>query len=758
MQAAPPRRYTFDTFVVDARARELVRAGIRQRVPDQSIQVLLALLEHAGDIVTREELQARLWPLGTFVDFEQGLNSVVRRLRHALGDTASVPRYIETLPRRGYRFIGPVKVWSDHAPGIRAADGPDAGRRLGRWVAFSAVVIALAALVLASSMERPPTVEAGLSFEDVATRLTFDDGLQTQPSLSPDGHRLAYAADTHGDFDIWTQPVAGGEAVRLTRDPADDWQPDWSPDGTRIVYRSERDGGGLFVSALDGTPDERLTTGGASPLWAPDGRHVLYLDTLVSSLRSMLHVVDIRRGAARPVAHAEGAAGWHADGRHVVVLSSLPGPFAPSAMSVDIIAGQIRHWRVRPAVTRAFIEAELSIPVGGSVHWGPRQTSLVFVGDVHGARSVWSVGVDEQARELVPPLRRIATGPEASHVAVARAGTRMAVSASSHAARLWISDLDADGTVRAGSSRPLTPTPMHVERPDVSRRGDVVVFVRSRPGGELRREVVVRHLADDYEQVVRVQHQNEVLLYPRVNGTGTRVSFTVIRRDTATDASQRVVVADLATRRETPLTSWTRVSDIEHATQWAPDDIHIVASGRRYVPGRPSIVLLPLDTAPNAERHGRVVTTVDVGELTQASVSPDGRWVVFRVADTEGSQAGQIAVVGVTGGTRADWTVLTSKTSHADKPRWSDRGDAIYFIEHEGADMDLWRLPFDSAHGRPAGIARRIAVFGGPGRHLLRDIRALEVGIGGGRLVLPIVQPRGGIWMLDNWGSPRPAH
>lgn len=95
----------FDDWTLDPRSGELGRGGDRLRLQEQPLQILCALLERPGDLVTREELVARLWPKGV-VDFETGLNTAVRRLRIALGDDADAPRYIETLPRRGYRFIG----------------------------------------------------------------------------------------------------------------------------------------------------------------------------------------------------------------------------------------------------------------------------------------------------------------------------------------------------------------------------------------------------------------------------------------------------------------------------------------------------------------------------------------------------------------------------------------------------------------------------------------------------------------------------
>src|SRR6266850_8221809 len=101
-----PRALRFGAFEADLHSGELRKNGLRVRLPEQPFQLLTILLEHPGEMVTREDLQKRLWPDGTFVDFEQGLNAVVKRLREALEDPAETPGLIETLPRRGYRFIG----------------------------------------------------------------------------------------------------------------------------------------------------------------------------------------------------------------------------------------------------------------------------------------------------------------------------------------------------------------------------------------------------------------------------------------------------------------------------------------------------------------------------------------------------------------------------------------------------------------------------------------------------------------------------
>jgi TolB-like protein/DNA-binding winged helix-turn-helix (wHTH) protein/Tfp pilus assembly protein PilF len=120
---SPESSYRFGLFEVDCRAGELRKQGRRLKISGRPIDILVLLLCRRGDVITREELQKQLWQVDTFVDFDHGLNSAINRLREALGDSAENPRFIETLPRRGYRFIAPIEVPSKSEPTVVAA-GP----------------------------------------------------------------------------------------------------------------------------------------------------------------------------------------------------------------------------------------------------------------------------------------------------------------------------------------------------------------------------------------------------------------------------------------------------------------------------------------------------------------------------------------------------------------------------------------------------------------------------------------------------------
>jgi DNA-binding winged helix-turn-helix (wHTH) protein len=117
------RLIRFGPFEVDPKSRELFKQGLQIKLQEQPFRVLSMLLEHHGDIVTREELRKALWPGDTFVDFDQGLNKAINKIRRALGDSAEHPRYIETLPKRGYRLIVPVNRVEENPQFTDGSDG-----------------------------------------------------------------------------------------------------------------------------------------------------------------------------------------------------------------------------------------------------------------------------------------------------------------------------------------------------------------------------------------------------------------------------------------------------------------------------------------------------------------------------------------------------------------------------------------------------------------------------------------------------------
>src|SRR5262249_27333656 len=135
----PVRFAHFGSFQLDLRAGELRRNGIKVRVPDQSIKVLAMLIENPGDVVTREQVRQTLWPNGTIVEFDRSINAAIKHLRQALEDSAGEPKFIETLPRRGYRFLVSVERAASAEP-VAASDSNSAASEAGHIISRYRIV------------------------------------------------------------------------------------------------------------------------------------------------------------------------------------------------------------------------------------------------------------------------------------------------------------------------------------------------------------------------------------------------------------------------------------------------------------------------------------------------------------------------------------------------------------------------------------------------------------------------------------------
>jgi tricorn protease-like protein len=195
------------------------------------------------------------------------------------------------------------------------------------WLAAAAIAVAIAGAAAWFGLghsEISPTAER-------MTRLTFEPGLQTDPSLSPDGTFVAYSSNQKGNFDIYIRPVAdaNAKAVQVTTDPAHDWQPHWSIDD-QLVFRSERDGGGLYVVSRTGGHERRVAPFGHQPQWSPDGSRILFSSWMTDSL----YVVGRDGGTPQELrvrGSVFGAYGWAGDARHVALLTTGGHPSSSPA-------------------------------------------------------------------------------------------------------------------------------------------------------------------------------------------------------------------------------------------------------------------------------------------------------------------------------------------------------------------------------------------------------------------------------------------
>ena len=286
-------------------------------------------------MVTRDELKRELWPEDTFVDFDHSLNTAVKKLRKALGDSPYHPRFIETVPKRGYRFLAPVAPAGETAP----EEGPEEGRRFRSLAAVALVAVVGIAGALAWIVTRSGPPEETLL---IPVPLTTYPGGEWQPTLSPDGTQVAFTwARDRAEADIYVKVIGEEPPHRLTDHPALDVSPAWSPDGRLIAYlRHLGDGrAGVFQNTPLGHNERRLAevnlnaSGAWGPYldWTPDSRYlaVVHKDSAEAPEAIFLLSIDTRelRRLTTPPQDSDGDGGpaFSPDGRTLAFSRDFAG-------------------------------------------------------------------------------------------------------------------------------------------------------------------------------------------------------------------------------------------------------------------------------------------------------------------------------------------------------------------------------------------------------------------------------------------------
>lgn len=227
-------KHRFGVFEFDPCVPELCKLGVRLKLPQQPLEILAELLEHPGELVSRDALQKRLWPQGTFVDFEQSLNKAVNKLRESLGDSADHPLYIETVPRRGYRFVAPL----ERGPPASAV-APPVSRRWW-WMAGFAGALCVA-LVTGLWPVTPPRTRV--------RQLTADSSRKDQRLVVAHG-KVRYTAGFRLQTGLWAVPTAGGSPQHLR-------SPCAGPRESPYLIGASGDHERILVGCVDASPSDQ---------------------------------------------------------------------------------------------------------------------------------------------------------------------------------------------------------------------------------------------------------------------------------------------------------------------------------------------------------------------------------------------------------------------------------------------------------------------------------------------------------------------
>jgi DNA-binding winged helix-turn-helix (wHTH) protein/Tol biopolymer transport system component len=372
----------FGSFEVDVRAGDLRRNGLKVKLSGQPFDVLVALLEKPGQVITREELHDKLWSHDTFVDFEQGLNKAINKVREALGDDADNPRFIETLPRRGYRFLAPVKQPAPELPVIDNAKQPSdssvavehevpASRDNRKKLAYYTVAliggfiaIFTGALMLWRSLSQPSGQLRVVRFIPVTNDGEFKSG-----PIATDGLRIYFNETLPGQIRSLAQvSTSGGEVVRVPTSLSQPRLLDLTPNGTELLLGEDE--GSLWIQPVVGGSPRRVGSALMSDAaWGPDGATVVYGD------KDSVYLMN-------------------QDGTDPHRLLSQPGPPYAFSFSPD---GQVLRFSLGSRASSSVMETsahgtnQRELVQGCCGKWTPDGRYFIFQNEHEGRNDLWAL-------------------------------------------------------------------------------------------------------------------------------------------------------------------------------------------------------------------------------------------------------------------------------------------------------------------------------------------------------------------------------
>jgi DNA-binding winged helix-turn-helix (wHTH) protein/Tol biopolymer transport system component len=452
---------SFGLFELDLKAAQLTRNGSRIRLPQQPLQLLSVLIESPGEVVTREQLRQRLWPSDVFIDFDHGLNKSIQKLRDALSDSADSPRYIETIPRVGYRFIAPVRN-ATRSPEPRAEiqipqpppipPAPPASATVPSNPATRRRLLAAAALTLCAAIATTAYLSLPAHPSVVQyTQLTDFTDSATTPALSPDGHFLAFIRGDSSFMsagDIYVKMLPDGEARPLTtHDSRIKYNLAFSPDGSQIAYTvMENSGFATYsISVLGG--DSHLLLKNAAGLTWLDPHHFLF-----SRFRSGIHLGIVTQSTTgnnlRELyfpAHERAMAHY-----------SFASPNHKSALVVEM-NGQ-GNWSLCQLISIDGTSPPGPVGPDGActaAGWSPNGTWMYFIASVNGQSHLW------RQRSPTDRPEQITFGPsEEEGLAVDQNGRSVITSIGAQESSIWMHDtagersLSSEGEIVVNASPP----------------------------------------------------------------------------------------------------------------------------------------------------------------------------------------------------------------------------------------------------------------------------------------------------------------
>jgi DNA-binding winged helix-turn-helix (wHTH) protein/Tol biopolymer transport system component len=446
------RSVRFGIFELDLRAGELRRNGSKIRLQEQPFQVLTVLLERPGEIVTREELQKKLWPADTFVDFDHSLNAAIRRLRDALGDSAENPRFVETVARRGYRFLAPI---NGAAATVAAQPIPQSIDGLKRWRIFATGTLLLVGVVVGwvvAHWPRQPSQMQSSQFKQRRLTANPEDDPVLGAAISPDGKYLAFSDKTG----FYLRQIDSGETHSVNLPSGFTGVPAaWYPDGSHLVaawVEGPKAPTSLWQISIMGGAPRKLIDDGRIAAVSRDGSQIAFVKG--TKVAEEMWVMDGNGEKPRRLVAGQrwmfGVPAWSPDGRRIACVI---GSYAPEQWQVNTTVAMFDLDNGRQETIFSSAGRQAAIDAGMELGQG-----LVWTADNHliysvsepppnqADSNVWSVALDSHGRVAGPALRLTATPDDVSSLSASSDGKRIAYTKNSLNPGIYVSELNSGGT------------------------------------------------------------------------------------------------------------------------------------------------------------------------------------------------------------------------------------------------------------------------------------------------------------------------
>jgi Tol biopolymer transport system component len=642
-----------------------------------------------------------------------------------------IRRCLEKDRKRRLQHIGDARIELEEALVELPAEAPAPARKGAKSprtrIAAVLGVLCVASL-LAFAFLRDTSAPAAPA-EYLARRFTFDDGLTTDPVISPDGKLIAFASDRSGEnqLDVYVQQAAGGPPVRLTFTEGDDHEPSFSPDGSTIAFRSERAGGGLYVVPALGGDARLLVEDGHDARFSPDGRHIAYstsksgMDALAVTGRCYVIPTsggDPRlltpnfRGAESPV--------WIND--RTVLFHGLADGDREGA----------KWWTTDIENPRPEVSPLLAATVR-DLAFNHASGQLVFVSNaLADFGSLWTMSLDPRTATVSEGPRRVMLGMgDRVRVGIANNGT-IAAARTGVSVNIWSLPI----------SRNTEPTQLTFDAankfwPDVSPDDRYITYASSRTGNL---DVYMRDLVAGRETLLATSPKEES--HPIFTARGSRIAY--VQHFTPAGTSPSGGEANIFSL---PLTGGT-AQLVAHTTLGRFDQL---SEDGRYVLWHTGIdpYLRVLEVATNT--HHVILRTEPPRSIYQPRISHDGEWITFLVkADETDSRIYGAKFRGIQPIPSSEWIPLTEGVAGDDKPRLSVDGRRLFFTSEADGYRCIWVQELDPATLRPTGTPSALHHFHSARRSLARVLlNQQDTGVGRERIVFNMAETTGNLWLLE---------